>query len=110
MALESFDWDPNRIRDITRDNVLITQHEGGSEQRRKKFPKRRRFRLWFNRDRDVADDIYDFYKNREGRLESFNFTPPGAEEAIEVRFDSEFTESNAGGLVYELGFDLIEVL
>ncbi len=109
-SLPEFDWVPNRITERCIDGVLITPMEGGKEQRREKYPPRMAFLLRFNRDTNVAKDIYDFYEARGGRLETFLFSPPGYEEDFEVRFNTEFTRSNAGGLVYEVGFEIIEVL
>ncbi|MFW5916456.1 MAG: DUF2460 domain-containing protein [Bacteroidota bacterium] len=116
--MEKFDFSYNRAwKDGIRYRTLISKMESGKEQRRGKGVGRRRFKLTFEKDTitsDDAQDIWDFFIARKGRLESFLWDykkPDGSVEEVTVRFDMDFLERDAFlDLVYEHGVTLIEVI
>ena len=118
MALAKFVWKANRAwQDGIQYNTLITQYESGKEQRRSKGLPRRKFILQFEKatiTNSDAQEIWDFFMARRGRLEPFLWDyhkSDGSIEEVKVRFDQDVLEREAFlNLVYRFGLKMIEVL
>lgn len=118
MALAKFDFTHKREwSDGIKFNTLVTQMDGGKEQRREKSPPRRFFIMQFEKSTISNNDaqyIYDFFVARRGKLESFLWDykkSDGSIEEVKVRFDQDALEREAFlNLVYRFGLKMIEVL
>lgn len=117
MALAKFDWEANRAwEDEVNYKTLITQFEGGKEQRRSKGERPRVFRLKFEKQtttKDDAHEIYEFFRAREGQFEPFYWDyekSDGTTEEVKVRFNSDTLSREAFlNLLYTFGLTFIEV-
>lgn len=115
MSNDKFTWVPER-EPVERliHKVLISEFESGKEQRRKKAPMKREFDLTFIREDSVGEAIWNFYKNKEGPLQSFEWDHPTTEDTLTVRFRdnlerSFFIGTHVGtGQTFEI--TLVEVL
>jgi len=120
-----FDWQPERVRSLgSIHNTLITSKEDVSEQRRSKGSKRIRVALDFIVDDDTFEDILDFFDDRQGRFESFEWTDPRDDTEYTMRFDTDELEAEETDLeeregteiwseydyVYEFSLPMIEVI
>lgn len=118
MALAKFVWKANRAwQDGIQYNTLITQYESGKEQRRSKGLPRRKFILEFEKatiTNSDAQEIWDFFMARRGRLESFLWDYPKSDDSIEevtVRFDMDaLNRETFMNIIYSFGITLIEVI
>lgn len=113
--MATFTWTPEREPvERLEQQVLVTRFESGKEQRRKKSPMRRVFELEFIRDEAVGDEIWQFYLDREGPLESFSWEHPTTGETITVRFSGNMERAHFlstygdNGQTFEV--ELVEVL
>ncbi len=118
MALAKFVWKANRAwQDGIQYNTLITQYESGKEQRRSKGLARRTFSLQFEKATTTnsdAQEIWDFFMARRGRLEPFLWDykkSDGSIEEVAVRFDMDaLNRETFMNIIYSFGITLIEVI
>jgi len=117
MSSPKFDWEANREwEDELNFRTLVTEFEDGKEQRRSKGDRPRVFRLEFSKQtltNDDAEEIWQFFKDREGRYEPFYWDyekSDGTTEEIEVRFNMDTLSRNAFlNILYNFGLEFKEV-
>lgn len=107
----------NEWTDGIKFKTLVTEFEGGKEQRRTKGLPRRFFRLNFEKSTmtsDHANYIYNFFVARKGKTETFLWDyekDDGTIEEVTVRFDQDELERTVFmNYIYRFGLKMIEVL
>ena len=111
MAVFTWECDPTNVRESIEFNTLITQFESGREQRRSKGEPRRRWKLQFRKDQDVANEIWDFYLARRGSYEAFEWRNPLDNQTYTVRFAHDNLDRTVmWKMVYQFGIELVEVI
>lgn len=117
LAYPIFDFSFNR--DYTQEIIFkttVVQFENGAEQRGSKTLPRRRFTLQFEKLKDKADIIWDFFVARKGKFEPFIFRKRNkitgnVEEDILVRFDIDTLSQQAFyDTIATFGLTMIEVI
>lgn len=118
MSLEKFNFEyKNAWQDEIKFKTIITQFEGGKEQRKTVGPPRRKFTLQFDKTNNYNNDaqaMWDFFVARQGKFEPFLFDykkSDGTVEEVKVRFDTDTLNREAfKNIAYSYGLELIEVL
>ena len=86
--METFNYPPYYVFEYTTDhNVLVSTFESGREQRRYKGKRPRKWKLTFRQIPSRIKRIVDFFDERKGAYEAFEWTPPGASSPVRVRFE-----------------------
>ena len=110
---ETFSTVPQYVWEITNDyNVLVTTFESGKEQRKYLGVNPRQWKLSFVGNWTTVSVVQSFFVARKGGFEAFNWTPPGEETAISVRFAENSLSIQRHGLTgfSECQVTLMEVL
>lgn len=122
---EKFTWTAHRVKrvDVARYRTLITEFEGGREQRRLKTILPRRWMLEFSKQNMTTEEvkeIREFFESHEGRYKLFiwdyktdEYNEHGVqivESNIIVRFDTdEFRRIEDSETVYRFNLPIVEV-
>lgn len=108
--MAEFIWPAKKVyTKIIKYPTLITTFESGKEQRRNKGEPRRRWILGFMKEETDADNIWQFYNDRKGEFEAFDWiTPEG--ELVRARFANEFEMTDQYRLQFDFTLEFIEVL
>ena len=99
--METFNYPPYYVFEYTTDhNVLISTFESGREQRRYKGVRPRKWKLTFRQTPSRINRIVEFFNERKGSYEAFEWTPPGASSPIRVRFEANSLRTSYQGKMF----------
>ena len=78
--------------------VLVSELEGGTEQRKYKGAAPREWTLSFRAASSAIADIVAFFDARKGSFEAFSWTIPGTSTTVSVRFKESDLKASWNGL------------
>jgi len=116
--LEKFDFKYKKAWKFNHGHkTLVTEMEGGKEQRRSKGIKKRSVILEFDKTTNYnndAQEIIDFFNRHKGKAISFLFdleNPDGSVEEVTMRFNQDVIDVEAfKNKAHSFTLELIEVL
>ena len=97
--MATFTYTPLYVWESTASHrVLVSELEGGKEQRKYKGKNPREWTLSFRATRATIEGIVAFFDARKGNFEAFSWTVPGTSTTVSVRFKEGDLKTSWNGL------------